>query len=228
MALHHALDNPSVGTSPQRGAPGAAGAPVVVSGTVPSEDVDHTAVPAALPGQRGAAVAAAPAAAGHARGAAGGAGGAGVERGGALRCAGWPRRRRLRPTPRAVADLGNATLGRRRRARPEPVERPFALRLPLRGRAAPVRPPWRPRPRAACPSCSAACPSRRPRCSGVSAAPLGGATSFGSKPAIFSRGTRMRLALLDQPEVRLAGGAARSSPPGPTRPARPVRPMRCT
>ena len=49
VALHHALDNPSVGTSPQRGAPGAAGAPVVVSGTVPSEDVDHTAVPAALP-----------------------------------------------------------------------------------------------------------------------------------------------------------------------------------
>lgn len=48
-ALHHALDNPGVGTSPQRGAPGAAGAPVVVSGTVPSEDVDHTAVPAALP-----------------------------------------------------------------------------------------------------------------------------------------------------------------------------------
>ena len=49
VALHHALDNPEVGTSPQRGAPGAAGAPVVVSGTVPSEDVDHTAVPAALP-----------------------------------------------------------------------------------------------------------------------------------------------------------------------------------
>jgi hypothetical protein len=49
VALHHALDNPVVGTSPQRGAPGAAGAPVVVSGTVPSEDVDHTAVPAALP-----------------------------------------------------------------------------------------------------------------------------------------------------------------------------------
>jgi len=49
VALHHALDNPQVGTSPQRGAPGAAGAPVVVSGTVPSEDVDHTAVPAALP-----------------------------------------------------------------------------------------------------------------------------------------------------------------------------------
>ncbi|MEO5687556.1 MAG: FUSC family protein [Burkholderiaceae bacterium] len=49
VALHHALDNPTVGTSPQRGAPGAAGAPVVVSGTVPSEDVDHTAVPAALP-----------------------------------------------------------------------------------------------------------------------------------------------------------------------------------
>ncbi len=49
VALHHALDNPGVGTSPQRGAPGAAGAPVVVSGTVPSEDVDHTAVPAALP-----------------------------------------------------------------------------------------------------------------------------------------------------------------------------------
>jgi uncharacterized membrane protein YccC len=49
IALHHALDNPGVGTSPQRGAPGAAGAPVVVSGTVPSEDVDHTAVPAALP-----------------------------------------------------------------------------------------------------------------------------------------------------------------------------------
>jgi len=48
-ALHHALDNPGVGTSPQRGAPGAPGAPVVVSGTVPSEDVDHTAVPAALP-----------------------------------------------------------------------------------------------------------------------------------------------------------------------------------
>jgi uncharacterized membrane protein YccC len=48
-ALHHALDNPGVGTSPQRGAPGAAGAPVVVAGTVPSEDVDHTAVPAALP-----------------------------------------------------------------------------------------------------------------------------------------------------------------------------------
>ena len=49
VALNHALDNPAVGTSPQRGAPGAAGAPVVVSGTVPSEDVDHTAVPAALP-----------------------------------------------------------------------------------------------------------------------------------------------------------------------------------
>ena len=49
VALHNALDNPTVGTSPQRGAPGAAGAPVVVSGTVPSEDVDHTAVPAALP-----------------------------------------------------------------------------------------------------------------------------------------------------------------------------------
>ncbi len=49
VALHHALDKPEVGTSPQRGAPGAAGAPVVVSGTVPSEDVDHTAVPAALP-----------------------------------------------------------------------------------------------------------------------------------------------------------------------------------
>ncbi len=49
VALHHALDSPAVGTSPQRGAPGAAGAPVVVSGTVPSEDVDHTAVPAALP-----------------------------------------------------------------------------------------------------------------------------------------------------------------------------------
>jgi len=49
VALHHALDNPAVGTSPQRGAPGAAGAPVVVSGTVPSEDIDHTAVPAALP-----------------------------------------------------------------------------------------------------------------------------------------------------------------------------------
>ena len=49
VALHHALDNPEAGTSPQRGAPGAAGAPVVVSGTVPSEDVDHTAVPAALP-----------------------------------------------------------------------------------------------------------------------------------------------------------------------------------
>jgi len=49
VALHQALDNPTVGTSPQRGAPGAAGAPVVVSGTVPSEDVDHTAVPAALP-----------------------------------------------------------------------------------------------------------------------------------------------------------------------------------
>ncbi|MFL6695709.1 MAG: FUSC family protein [Vitreoscilla sp.] len=49
LALHHALDNPDVGTSPQRGAPGAAGAPVVVSGTVPSEDIDHTAVPAALP-----------------------------------------------------------------------------------------------------------------------------------------------------------------------------------
>jgi uncharacterized membrane protein YccC len=48
-ALHHALANPDVGTSPQRGAAGAAGAPVVVSGTVPSEDVDHTAVPAALP-----------------------------------------------------------------------------------------------------------------------------------------------------------------------------------
>jgi uncharacterized membrane protein YccC len=48
-ALRHALDNPGVGTSPQRGAPGAAGAPVVVAGTVPSEDVDHTAVPAALP-----------------------------------------------------------------------------------------------------------------------------------------------------------------------------------
>ena len=48
-ALNHALDNPGVGTSPQRGAPGAAGAPVVVAGTVPSEDVDHTAVPAALP-----------------------------------------------------------------------------------------------------------------------------------------------------------------------------------
>jgi len=48
-ALHHALDHPAVGTSPQRGAPGAAGAPVVVAGTVPSEDVDHTAVPAALP-----------------------------------------------------------------------------------------------------------------------------------------------------------------------------------
>ncbi|MBC7666319.1 MAG: FUSC family protein, partial [Caulobacter sp.] len=32
VALHHALDNPGVGTSPQRGAPGAAGAPVVVSG----------------------------------------------------------------------------------------------------------------------------------------------------------------------------------------------------
>jgi uncharacterized membrane protein YccC len=48
-ALHQALANPTVGTSPQRGAPGAAGAPVVVSGTVPSEDVDHTAVPAALP-----------------------------------------------------------------------------------------------------------------------------------------------------------------------------------
>jgi uncharacterized membrane protein YccC len=49
VALNHALDNPGVGTSPQRGAPGAAGAPVVVSGTVPSEDIDHTAVPAALP-----------------------------------------------------------------------------------------------------------------------------------------------------------------------------------
>ena len=49
VALHQALDNPTVGTSPQRGAPGAAGAPVVVSGTVPSEDIDHTAVPAALP-----------------------------------------------------------------------------------------------------------------------------------------------------------------------------------
>ena len=49
VALNHALDNPGVGTSPQRGTPGAAGAPVVVSGTVPSEDVDHTAVPAALP-----------------------------------------------------------------------------------------------------------------------------------------------------------------------------------
>jgi uncharacterized membrane protein YccC len=49
VALHHALENPALGTSPQRGAPGAAGAPVVVSGTVPSEDVDHTAVPAALP-----------------------------------------------------------------------------------------------------------------------------------------------------------------------------------
>jgi uncharacterized membrane protein YccC len=49
VALHQALDNPGLGTSPQRGAPGAAGAPVVVSGTVPSEDVDHTAVPAALP-----------------------------------------------------------------------------------------------------------------------------------------------------------------------------------
>ena len=49
VALNHALDNPTIGTSPQRGAPGAAGAPVVVSGTVPSEDVDHTAVPAALP-----------------------------------------------------------------------------------------------------------------------------------------------------------------------------------
>ena len=49
VALHHALDHPEAGTSPQRGAPGAAGAPVVVSGTVPSEDVDHTAVPAALP-----------------------------------------------------------------------------------------------------------------------------------------------------------------------------------
>ncbi len=49
VALHHALENPGLGTSPQRGAPGAAGAPVVVSGTVPSEDVDHTAVPAALP-----------------------------------------------------------------------------------------------------------------------------------------------------------------------------------
>ncbi|MEP6505597.1 MAG: FUSC family protein, partial [Betaproteobacteria bacterium] len=49
VALHRALENPAVGTSPQRGAPGAAGAPVVVSGTVPSEDVDHTAVPAALP-----------------------------------------------------------------------------------------------------------------------------------------------------------------------------------
>ncbi len=48
-ALNQALDNPDVATSPQRGAPGAAGAPVVVSGTVPSEDVDHTAVPAALP-----------------------------------------------------------------------------------------------------------------------------------------------------------------------------------
>jgi uncharacterized membrane protein YccC len=48
-ALQQALANPAVGTSPQRGAPGAAGAPVVVSGTVPSEDVDHTAVPAALP-----------------------------------------------------------------------------------------------------------------------------------------------------------------------------------
>ena len=48
-ALQHALANPAVGTSPQRGAPGAAGAPVIVSGTVPSEDVDHTAVPAALP-----------------------------------------------------------------------------------------------------------------------------------------------------------------------------------
>jgi uncharacterized membrane protein YccC len=49
VALHQALDNPGLGTSPQRGAPGAAGAPVVVGGTVPSEDVDHTAVPAALP-----------------------------------------------------------------------------------------------------------------------------------------------------------------------------------
>jgi uncharacterized membrane protein YccC len=49
VALHQALENPTVGTSPQRGAPGAAGAPVVVSGTVPSEDVDHTAVPEALP-----------------------------------------------------------------------------------------------------------------------------------------------------------------------------------
>jgi uncharacterized membrane protein YccC len=49
VALNQALDRPTVGTSPQRGAPGAAGAPVVVSGTVPSEDVDHTAVPAALP-----------------------------------------------------------------------------------------------------------------------------------------------------------------------------------
>ena len=37
VALHHALDNPSVS------------APGVASGAVPSEDVDHTAVPAALP-----------------------------------------------------------------------------------------------------------------------------------------------------------------------------------
>jgi uncharacterized membrane protein YccC len=49
VALNHALDNPTVDTSPQRGAPGAADAPDVVSGAVPSEDVDHTAVPVALP-----------------------------------------------------------------------------------------------------------------------------------------------------------------------------------
>jgi len=48
-SLQAALERPDAPTSAQRGAPGAAGAPVVVPGTVPSEDIDHTAVPAALP-----------------------------------------------------------------------------------------------------------------------------------------------------------------------------------
>jgi hypothetical protein len=45
-ALHRALDIPD---ESRQTVPGAAEPPPVASGTVPSEDVDHTAVPAALP-----------------------------------------------------------------------------------------------------------------------------------------------------------------------------------
>jgi uncharacterized membrane protein YccC len=46
LALHHALDNPTMDGPPPAGA---AGAPMALGAAVPSEDVDHTALPTALP-----------------------------------------------------------------------------------------------------------------------------------------------------------------------------------
>ena len=62
---------------------------------------------------------------------------------------------------------------------------------------------------------------------GDSAAPLGGATSLGSKPAIVSRGTRWPWRFSISRKCASVAGVTKLTA-RPASPARPVRPMRCT